>query len=34
MLEVRSTGELRSDGKKLTGYAAIFNSEAILGDFV
>ena len=34
MLEVRSTGELRSDGKKLSGYAAIFNSEAILGDFV
>lgn len=34
MLEVRSTGELRSDGKKLSGYAAIFDSEAILGDFV
>lgn len=34
MLEVRSTGELRSNGKKLTGYAAIFNSEAVLGDFV
>ncbi|WOP14515.1 HK97 family phage prohead protease [Ottowia sp. SB7-C50] len=34
MLEVRSTGELRSNGKTLTGYAAIFNSEAVLGDFV
>ena len=34
MLEVRSTGELRSDGKKLHGYAAIFNSEADLGSFV
>lgn len=34
MLEVRSTGELRGNGKKLSGYAAIFNSEAILGDFV
>ena len=34
MLEVRSTGELHSNGKKLSGYAAIFNSEAVLGDFV
>ena len=34
MLEIRSTGELRSNGKKLTGYAAIFNSEADLGGFV
>lgn len=34
MLEVRSTGELRSDGKKLHGYAAIFNSETDLGGFV
>ncbi|VTU29711.1 phage prohead protease, HK97 family [Variovorax sp. PBL-H6] len=34
MLEVRSTGNLRSDGKTLTGYAAIFNSEADLGGFV
>ena len=34
MLEVRSTGELRSDGKKLHGYAAIFNSETDLGAFV
>ena len=33
MLEIRSTGELRSNGKKLTGYAAIFNSEANLGSF-
>lgn len=34
MLEVRSTGELRSNGKKLHGYAAIFNSETDLGGFV
>ena len=34
MLEVRSTGELRSNGKTLTGYAAIFNSETDLGSFV
>ena len=34
MLEVRSTGELRSNGKTLQGYAAIFNSEADLGGFV
>ena len=34
MLEVRSTGELRSNGKTLTGYAAIFNSETDLGGFV
>ena len=31
MLEFRSTGGLSSNGKKLTGYAAIFNSEADLG---
>lgn len=34
MLEVRSTGGLRSNGKTLHGYAAIFNSEADLGGFV
>ena len=34
MLEFRSTGGLSSNGKKLTGYAAIFNSEADLGGFV
>ena len=34
MLEVRSTGELRSNGKTLSGYAAIFNSETDLGSFV
>ena len=33
MLEIRSTGELRSNGKKLTGYAAVFHSEANLGTF-
>ncbi|MBS0348288.1 MAG: HK97 family phage prohead protease [Proteobacteria bacterium] len=33
MLEVRSTGELRSNGKTLHGYAAIFNSETDLGGF-
>ncbi|MBH1979403.1 MAG: HK97 family phage prohead protease [Comamonadaceae bacterium] len=34
MLEVRSTGSLRSNGKTLHGYAAIFNSETDLGGFV
>lgn len=33
MLEVRSTGTLTASNKKLAGYAAIFNSEANLGDF-
>ena len=33
MLEIRSTGNLRSNGKKLQGYAAIFNSEADLSGF-
>ena len=33
MLEFRSTGGLSSNGKKLTGYAAIFNSEADLSGF-
>ena len=33
-LEVRSTGELRSNGRTVTGYAARFNSEANLGHFV
>lgn len=33
MLEVRSSGNLRSNGKTLHGYAAIFNSEANLGSF-
>lgn len=33
MLEIRSTGHLRSNGKTLQGYAAIFNSEANLGSF-
>lgn len=34
MLEIRSTGNLRSEGKTLRGYAAVFNSEADLGGFV
>ena len=34
MLEIRSTGNLRSNGKTLHGFAAIFNSEADLGGFV
>lgn len=34
MLEIRSTGSLRSNGKTLHGHAAIFNSEADLGGFV
>lgn len=33
MLELRSNGTLSAKGKTLTGYAAIFNSEANLGDF-
>ena len=33
-LEVRSTGELRSNGRTVSGYAAKFNSEANLGHFV
>lgn len=34
MLEVRSTGNLGSNGKTLHGYAATYNSEADLGGFV
>ena len=33
MLEIRSNGTLSATGKTLTGYAAVFNSEAVLGDF-
>ena len=33
MLEYRSTGTLTAKGKTLSGYAAVFNSEANLGDF-
>lgn len=33
MLEFRSTGTLTARGKTLSGYAAVFNSEANLGDF-
>lgn len=33
MLEIRSNGSLTAKGKTLSGYAAVFNSEAILGDF-
>ncbi len=34
MLEIRSTGSLRSEGKTLRGYASVFNSETDLGGFV
>lgn len=34
MLEIRSNGSLTARGKTLSGYAAVFNSEAVLGDFV
>ena len=34
MLEFRSTGTLSAKGKTLSGYAAVFNSEANLGNFV
>jgi len=33
MLEFRSNGTLSAKGKTLTGYAAVFNSEANLGNF-
>ena len=33
MLEIRANGTLTAKGKTLTGYAAVFNSEAVLGDF-
>jgi HK97 family phage prohead protease len=33
MLEIRSSGTLTGKGKTLSGYAAVFNSEAVLGDF-
>lgn len=33
MLELRASGTLSSNGKTLTGYAAVFNSEAPLGEF-
>ena len=33
MLEIRSNGTLTAKGKTLSGYAAVFNSEANLGDF-
>ncbi|KAA0893069.1 HK97 family phage prohead protease [Pusillimonas sp. ANT_WB101] len=33
MLELRSGGTLATNGKTLSGYAAVFNSEAPIGDF-
>lgn len=33
MLEIRGNGTLSATGKTLTGYAAVFNSEANLGTF-
>ncbi|MGB7479866.1 MAG: HK97 family phage prohead protease [Burkholderiaceae bacterium] len=33
MLEIRANGTLSAKGKTLTGYAAVFNSEAVIGDF-
>lgn len=33
MLEIRSNGTLTGRGKTLSGYCAVFNSEAVLGDF-
>lgn len=33
MLEIRTHGSLQGNGKTLTGYCAVFNSEANLGDF-
>ena len=34
MLELRTIGNLTGSGKRLKGHAAIFNTEADLGDFV
>jgi len=34
MFELRGGGTLTAKGKTLSGYAAVFNSEAVLGDFV
>lgn len=33
MLEIRASGTFTGKGKTLSGYAAVFNSEAVLGDF-
>ena len=33
MLEIRASGTFTNKGKTLSGYAAVFNSEAVLGDF-
>jgi len=33
MLEIRSNGSLTGKGKTLSGYIAVFNSQANLGDF-
>jgi len=33
MLEIRSNGSLTGKGKTLSGYCAVFNSQANLGDF-
>jgi hypothetical protein len=33
MLEIRATGTFTGKGKTLSGYAAVFNSQANLGDF-
>src|SRR5665647_1857663 len=33
MLEIRASGTFTGKGKTLSGYAAVFNSEANLGDF-
>ena len=33
MLEIRANGTLTGKGKTLSGYAAVFNSEATIGDF-
>ena len=32
-MEIRSIGGVQAQGRKVTGYAALFNSEADLGEF-
>lgn len=34
MLEIRAQGTLTANGRQVSGYAAVFNSETVLGDFV
>ena len=33
-VEIRSIGGVQAQGRKVTGYAAVFNADADLGEFV